>query len=82
MWYLYIVQCSDGTLYTGITTNIARRLDEHNNKKSGAKYTKSRRPVVLVYRETYATRSEAQKAEYQIKRLTRRQKINLTKGEK
>ena len=74
IWYLYVVRCSDDTLYTGITTNLARRLNEHNTSKRGAKYTKTRRPINLVYYELYQSRSSAQKAEYEFKKLTRKQK--------
>ena len=74
IWYLYIVRCSDDTLYTGITTGLARRLNEHNTSKRGAKYTKARRPINLVYYELYQSRSNAQKAEHKFKKLTRKQK--------
>ena len=74
IWYLYVVRCSDDTLYTGITTDVARRLSEHNTSKRGAKYTKTRRPINLVYYELYQSRSNAQKAEHKFKKLTRTQK--------
>ena len=74
IWYLYVVRCGDDTLYTGITTDLARRLNEHNTSKRGAKYTKTRRPINLVYYELYQSRSNAQKAEYKFKQLTREQK--------
>ena len=73
-WFLYVLQCSDGTYYTGVTTNIGRRLNEHNVSSRGARYTKSRRPVKLVCWTTFDDRSTAQKAEYKFKRLTREQK--------
>jgi len=73
-WFLYVLQCSDGTYYTGVTTNIGRRLSEHNASSKGARYTKSRRPVKLVCWTTFDDRSTAQKAEYKFKRLTREQK--------
>ena len=76
-WYLYVVKCSDSTLYTGVTTDLNRRLTEHNTSLKGAKYTRKRRPVVLVYSKHYADRSQAQKAEYQFKSLTRKQKIKV-----
>ena len=76
-WYVYIVQCSDDSLYTGISTDIARRILEHNNSKKGAKYTKTRRPVNLVYSEQHTDRSTASKREYYIKKLTRKDKLNL-----
>lgn len=73
-WTIYIVRCSDDTLYTGIALDAARRVAEHNAGKLSANYTRSRRPVALVYRETAETRSEALKREYAIKQLTRQQK--------
>ena len=76
-WYLYVVKCSDNTLYTGVTTDLDRRLTEHNTSLKGAKYTRKRRPVVLVYSKHYADRSQAQKAEYQFKRLSRKEKIKV-----
>ncbi len=79
-WYLYVVQCSDGTLYTGVTTDIDRRINEHNTSSRGAKYTKARRPVKLVYKRRYANRSEAQSAEYQFKKLLRGQKLEIIKN--
>ena len=77
MYFLYILECSDQTLYTGITTNLDRRLKEHNNSKLGAKYTKIRRPVKLVYFEEFIDRSKASKEEAKIKKLSRQQKIDL-----
>jgi len=75
-WFLYIVRCSDGTLYTGITTEISRRVKEHNARK-GAFYTKNKTPVKLVYQEDAKDRSEALKREKAIKRLTRKEKLEL-----
>jgi putative endonuclease len=75
-WSLYIVQCHDTSLYTGITTDIPRRLKEHNAKK-GAFYTKNKLPVELVYQEAMANQSEARKREAAIKQLTRKQKLEL-----
>ena len=75
----YIVECADGTLYTGITTDTARRVREHNSSTKGAKYTKSRRPVRLIYTEGFPTRSDAQKREYALKDLTRSEKLSLIK---
>ena len=69
-WTVYILRCSDGTLYTGITNDLEARIDAHNNG-SGAKYTRARRPVQLHYAEPAIDRSAASKREYQIKRLTR-----------
>lgn len=77
MNYTYIVQCADGTLYTGWTTNVMRRLKEHNEGKAGAKYTRAKRPVNLVYYEGYETKEEAMQREYAIKQLTRKEKLEL-----
>ena len=76
-YFVYIVQCSDDTLYTGITTDVKRRVDEHNNSYKGAKYTKLRRPVALVYTEKSDNRSEASKREYVVKKLSRSEKLEL-----
>jgi putative endonuclease len=76
-WKVYIVECADGTYYTGITTDIDRRLLEHNYSFKSAKYTRSRRPVHLVYEESYPDRSSATKRECQIKKMKRKQKILL-----
>jgi putative endonuclease len=78
-WYVYIVQCVDGSLYTGITVDLDRRLNEHNTSNKGAKYTRSRRPVQMMYSETHETRSLASKREHAIKQLTRKEKLNLLK---
>lgn len=78
MNYTYIVQCHDGTLYTGWTNNIDKRMRDHNAGK-GAKYTKPRRPVVLVYLEMFETKEEAMKREYAIKHMRRAEKLELTK---
>lgn len=75
-WTLYIIQCRDASLYTGITTDISRRLSEHNAKK-GAFYTQNKTPVKLVYQETMANQSEARRREVVIKRLTRKEKLEL-----
>jgi putative endonuclease len=75
-FYTYILECSDGTLYTGWTTNIEKRVKKHNKGK-GAKYTKSRLPVSLKKFWAYESRSEAMKVEYAIKQLTRQQKLEL-----
>lgn len=79
-WFLYIVVCSDSSLYTGITTDIDRRLYEHNYTKKGAKYTRSRRPVQLRYCATYKSRSIASKIEASIKKLKRADKLILCKS--
>jgi putative endonuclease len=77
MYFLYILQCADQTLYTGITTDLDRRIKEHNSSKLGAKYTKIRRPLKLVYSQQFTDRSEASKEESRIKKLSHQQKINL-----
>ena len=76
MNYTYILECSDKTLYCGWTNNLEKRLKAHNEGK-GAKYTRSRLPVILVYYEEFETSVEAQRREYQIKQMTRHQKQNL-----
>jgi len=76
MWVVYILECSDGTLYTGITNNIEKRIKTHNSGK-GAKYTKTRLPVKLRYLINKETKSEASKEEYRIKKLTRKEKLKL-----
>lgn len=76
MWYVYIVECSDGTLYTGITTDVNKRIETHNKGK-GAKYTKTRLPVVLRASFDGFDKSTAAKEEYRIKQLTRKEKLNL-----
>ena len=76
-WFVYILQCSDKTLYTGVTTDLERRVEEHNNGNKGAKYTAARRPVKMVYSEQLDSRSNAQQREHQIKSLTRQQKQQL-----
>ena len=78
MYYVYIVECADKTLYTGVTTELERRVEEHNSSEKGAKYTRTRRPVKLVYSEMYPDRSSASKREYEIKKkMNREQKIKL-----
>ena len=79
MYYLYILKCCDNTLYTGITTDLVRRVKEHNASKLGAKYTTVRRPVKLVYSQEFDNRSEASKQEYLIKQLSRLEKLKLIK---
>ncbi|MBO5426000.1 MAG: GIY-YIG nuclease family protein [Lachnospiraceae bacterium] len=78
MNYTYIVECSDGSLYTGWTNDLEKRILAHNSGK-GAKYTKTRLPVRLVYYEEFLTKEEAMSREYRIKRLTRQEKIKLIK---
>lgn len=74
--YIYIVKCIDGSLYTGYAKDVTQRVAKHNNGQ-GAKYTKIRRPVQLVYQEMFNTKSEALKREYEIKTYTRQQKLEL-----
>ncbi len=76
-YFVYILECKDGSLYTGITKDIAKRLEEHNSSDKGAKYTKARRPVKLLYEEASDNRSTASKREYAIKKLTRLKKLQL-----
>ncbi len=76
MNYTYIVECRDKSLYTGWTTDIEKRIAAHNEGK-GAKYTKSRRPVKLVYTEEHETKNDAMKREYAIKRMTRQEKLAM-----
>lgn len=77
MGYVYILECNDGTFYIGSTTDVSRRLHEHNTAKNGAHYTKIRRPVVLRYSEELPTLGEARGREAALKRLTRTQKQSL-----
>lgn len=77
-WYLYMVICSDNSFYTGITTDLKRRVAEHNSSKNGAKYTRTRRPVRLVYSEIFTTKTAAAKREYQVKQLSHAHKRILT----
>ncbi|OOZ35777.1 endonuclease [Solemya velesiana gill symbiont] len=76
-WYIYILRCSDNSLYTGVTTDLERRVQEHNDSPRGARYTRARRPVQLVYAEAWATRSLACQREAEIKQLSRPEKITL-----
>lgn len=77
MYFVYILKCNDGTLYTGITSDLDRRVNEHNSSKLGAKYTKIRRPVKLVYSKKFIDRSTALIEEARIKKLSRIKKLNL-----
>lgn len=79
MYYLYILNCSDNTLYTGITTDLKRRMVEHNSTKLGAKYTSSRRPVKIVFSKKFKNRSIASKEEARIKKLRKNEKLELIK---
>ncbi len=77
-WFVYILRCADNTLYTGITTDVDNRIKQHNGvDKKGAKYTRNRRPVQLVYQEASDSRSDASKREHSLKSLKKRQKEHL-----
>ena len=76
MNYTYIVRCRDGSLYTGWTNNLEKRIKDHNSGR-GAKYTKSRRPVLMAYYEEFATKEEAMRREWEIKQLKRQEKQDL-----
>jgi len=78
--YIYILLCVDNTYYTGYSNNLNKRIYDHNHNKCGAKYTKSRLPVKLIYYEEFDDKSSAMKREYQIKQLTRKQKQELIYG--
>jgi putative endonuclease len=80
MYYLYILKCADKTLYTGITTDLKRRVLEHNSTKLGAKYTASRRPVKVVYSKKFKDRSMVSKEEIRIKKLKRIDKLKIITG--
>lgn len=76
-WKVYILHCADNTLYTGITTDISRRVHEHNHSNKGARYTRARRPVTLAYQESCSSRSDASRREHSIKQLHRTKKLEL-----
>ncbi|MEI8123989.1 MAG: GIY-YIG nuclease family protein [bacterium] len=78
--FVYILKCKDKTFYTGYTNDLKKRVFTHNNLKTGARYTKARRPVVLVYSEKFRTKSKAMKRECEIKKMTRLQKISIIKN--
>jgi len=79
-WFVYLLRCADGSLYAGITTDVARRLDEHNHGRAGAKYTRARRPVLLAWQQQASNRSEASRCEHQLRRLGKAQKEALVAG--
>ena len=79
MYHLYILKCADKSLYTGIATDLVRRVKEHNSSKLGAKYTRGRRPVKLVYSKKFKNRSLASKAESKIKTFSREEKLKIIK---
>jgi len=76
-WFVYLLRCSDTSLYTGITTNISQRLHEHNHSRKGAKYTRGRRPVSLVYKEKMLSHSLACQREYKIKQMKKSEKEQI-----
>ena len=76
-YYVYILECADSTLYTGFTYHLAKRVHRHNSPLWGARYTRSRRPVKLLYSETFTTKIDALKREYAIKQLSRAEKLAL-----
>jgi len=76
IWYVYLLVCQDKSIYTGITTNLERRLKQHNSGRA-SKYTRSRLPVEMVYSEKHASRTDALKKEAQVKKLSRQRKIDL-----
>jgi putative endonuclease len=76
-WYVYFLRCNDNSLYAGITTDINRRLHEHNHSKLGAKYTRAKRPVTLAFLEESPDKSAASKREYQLRKLTKSKKEQL-----
>ncbi len=80
-WQVYMVRCSDDTLYTGVARDLKRRIQQHNHGNDGAKYTRARRPVTLVYNEPARDRSSAQQREYQIRKLSTARKRQLIAGE-
>jgi putative endonuclease len=80
-WFVYLLRCADDSLYTGVSTDVARRVDEHNaGAPLGARYTRGRRPVRLVYQESVATRGEALRRERAIKAMDRAAKLALIAG--
>ena len=81
IWHVYMVRCNDGTLYTGITNDLEKRIEAHNSGKDGARYTRARRPVTLVYSEQVQSKSAAARLECQIKKLRRSKKEILAKSE-
>lgn len=82
MYHLYLLECVDATLYTGITVDLKRRIKEHNASKLGAKYTSARRPVKLIYSRKFRNRSIASREENRIKNMTRKEKLELIKKDR
>lgn len=79
-WFCYIVRCCDGSLYTGMTTDVARRVKQHNTRRTGAKYTRAKRPVKLVHQEECLSRQMASRREAEIKKLSHAEKESLVHG--
>ncbi len=79
-YFIYVLKCSDGTLYTGSTNDLKKRLSAHNTSKAAAKYTRGRRPVTIVYSEKLRTKSQALEREWVIKKMTRKEKLRLIYG--
>jgi putative endonuclease len=79
-WFVYMVRCADSSFYTGITKDVEKRVAEHNNHIAGAKYTRGRRPVKLIYSEASESRSTASKREHEIKQLSKSEKAALVLG--
>ncbi|MCP4186035.1 MAG: GIY-YIG nuclease family protein [Gammaproteobacteria bacterium] len=79
-WFVYIIEADDGSYYTGISTDVERRFDEHNGKLCGAKYFNGRRPVAVVHKEAGFNRSSASRREAEIKKMNRQQKLTLIKA--
>lgn len=79
-FYVYLLRCKDNSLYCGYTNDLLKRLDEHNNSEKGAKYTRGKRPVILVYFEEFDNKNDAQKREYEIKKFTKYEKEKLVMG--
>ena len=77
MYYLYILKCADGTLYTGITVDLERRMREHGSSKLGARYMRGRGPAVLAYSKKFRNRSTASRAEARVKKLSRAEKLRF-----
>lgn len=81
MWYTYMLRCADNSLYTGITTDIERRIKEHNTSEKGARYTRTRRPVEMIFFSEWKNRSQASKEETRIKKMTKKEKEEFLKSE-
>ncbi len=81
-WYIYIIKCKDGALYTGITTDLERRFNEHSGSKLGAKFLRGKSPLTLMYSAQVGDKSRASKMEYRVKKLSRIQKVQLITGER